>query len=215
MTKFLLSTARLAAALGCAGSALAQGVIEGHVALPPGKTTPVMSKRYDVVTVGGVVAPSPPRAVVYVEGPFPPPATNPVAQIIQKDYRFQPALLPVRAGTRVEFVNADEAYHSVFSYSPAKRFDLGRYRPDERPVPSEVFPTSGVVTLRCDIHEHMRGLVVVVDTPYFTTTDASGHFRLEGVPPGAHVLKAWINGTNTLQRPVEVRDQATVRADFP
>ena len=215
MTKSPAFLARLSALFACAASALAQGVIEGHITLPPGKTTPVMSKRYDVVTAGGVVAPSPPRAVVYVEGPFPPPATNPVAQIVQKDYRFQPALLPIQAGTRVEFVNADEAYHSVFSYSPAKRFDLGRYRPDERPVPSEIFPTSGVVTLRCDIHEHMRGLIVVLDSPYFTTTDASGHFRLEGVPPGARVVKAWLNSTNTVQLPVEVKDGATVRADFP
>lgn len=197
------------------GGAFAQGVIEGRVELPRTKTTPVMSKRYEIVTTGGAVAPSPPLAVVYLEGTFPAPATNPIAQIVQKEYRFVPALLPIRTGTRVEFVNADDSYHSVFSYSPTKRFDLGRYRAEERPVPSELFPKPGLVTLRCDIHEHMRGLVLVVDTPHFVTTDEEGNFRLEGVPAGAYVLKAWLNSTNTLQQPVDVKDQATLRVNFP
>lgn len=200
--------------LVCLG-AQAQGVIEGRVELPRTKTAPVMSKRYEIVTTGGAVAPSPPRAVVYLEGSFPRPATNPVARIVQKDYRFDPALLPVQAGTRVEFVNADESYHSVFSYSPTKRFDLGRYRAEERPVPSELFPTPGLVTLRCDIHEHMRGLVLVVDTPHFVTTDAEGNFRLEGIPAGSYLLKAWRSSTNTVQQQVEVKDQATLRVNFP
>lgn len=209
------SGAVAAGLMALAAGTLADGTIEGRVALPPARTAQVMSKRYDVVTTGGSVAVSPPLAVVYVEGDFPPAPTNPVAQVIQKDYRFEPALLPVRTGTRVEFVNEDDAYHSVFSYSKARRFDLGRYRPDERPVPSEVFPTQGLVTLRCDIHEHMRGLILVVDTPHFTTTDAAGGFRIEHVPAGRHQVKVWLSSTNTIERSVEVTEGRTTTLDFP
>jgi len=51
--------------------ALAQAVIEGHVELPKSHAVPVMSKRYEIVTKGGVLATSPPLAVVYLEGSFP------------------------------------------------------------------------------------------------------------------------------------------------
>ena len=72
-----------------------------------------------------------------------------------------------------------------FSFSPPKRFDLGCYRSDERPIPSETFDAPGLVTLRCEIHERMRGLILVLPTPYFTKTDPDGYFRLGGLPPGA------------------------------
>lgn len=201
--------------LALAGAARAESVIEGHVVLPKTRTTPVVNKRYEIVTKGGVVAPSPPVAVVYLEGPFPKPTTTPVAQMVQKDLLFTPALLPVQTGTKVEFPNMDDTYHNIFSYSPAKRFDLGRYRPDEKPVPSQVFDVPGMVTLRCDIHEHMRGLILVLETPYFVTTDTDGRFRLTGLPPGRFKLKAWLSSKTTLELPVEVKLDATLQVNFP
>jgi plastocyanin len=193
----------------------AQAVIEGRVALPKARMAPVVNKRYEVVTKGGVVAMNPPLAVVYLEGTFPLPAVPPVVQMVQKDLTFVPLLLPVRLGTKVEFPNLDDTYHDVFSYSAPKRFDLGRYRPDEKPVPSEVFDVAGLVTLRCDIHEHMRGLILVVDTPYFVVTDADGHFRLTDLPPGHYTLKAWLDSNTTQEHPVELKADSVLHVDFP
>ena len=196
-------------------SVLAEAVVEGRVELPKSHSAPVMAKRYEIVTTGGVLKTQPPLAVVYLEGSFPKPASLPTKQIAQKDLAFLPLLLPVEIGTRVEFTNCDETYHSIFSYSPAKRFDLGRYRKDERPIPSEVFDTPGLVTLRCDIHEHMRGLILVLNTPYFVTTDADGRFRLSGLPPGHYTLKAWIDSKTTRERSVELKSGGTLHVDFP
>jgi plastocyanin len=196
-------------------SVLAGAVVEGRVELPKSYSAPVMAKRYEVVTTGGVLAIMPPLSVVYLDGFFPKPNLRPTKQIMQKDLAFLPPLLPVQVGTRVEFPNLDDTYHSIFSYSPAKRFDLGRYRPEERPIPSEVFDTAGLVTLRCDIHEHMRGLILVLNTPYFVTTDADGRFRLSGLPSGHYVLKAWIDSKTTREMPVELKSGATLHVDFP
>ena len=196
-------------------SVLAEAVVEGRVELPKSHSAPVMAKRYEIVTTGGVLKPQPPLAVVYLEGSFPKPASLPTKQIAQKDLAFLPSLLPVEIGTRVEFTNCDETYHSIFSYSPAKRFDLGRYRKDERPIPSEVFDTPGLVTLRCDIHEHMRGLILVLNTPYFVTTDADGRFRLNKLPSGHYTLKAWIDSKTTREQFVELKSGGTLHVDFP
>lgn len=195
--------------------AAAQSVIEGHVNLPAAISAPVQSKRYEIVSRAGVLATNPPLAVVYLAGAFPRPAVPPTVQLPQKDLAFVPALLPVQTGTRVEFPNLDDTYHNIFSYSSPKRFDLGRYRADERPIPSQIFDVPGLVTLRCEIHEHMRGIVLVLDTPYFVVTDEHGNFRLTGVPAGHYTLKAWLTSKTTLEQPVELAPDSRLRVDFP
>ena len=183
--------------------------------LPKTHFAPVMTKRYEVVTRGGVLATNPPLAVVYLETGEPKSQSLPTRQVTQKELNFVPTLLAVEVGTTVEFPNEDDTYHNIFSYSPAKRFDLGRYRPDERPIPAQVFDKPGLVTLRCDIHEHMRGLILVLDTPHFTTTDPNGHFRLTGIPPGHYTLRVWVDSRTTREQPVELKNGATLRVDFP
>lgn len=212
----LLSLLVMAVA-GVGGIAMSAGAatLEGRVALPKTRATPVVNQRYEIVSKAGALATNPPVAVVYLEGNFAPPASPPLAQIRQKDLTFVPSLLPVQRGTRVEFPNLDESYHNIFSFSPPKRFDLGRYRADERPIPSQLFDVPGLVTLRCDIHEHMRALILVVDTPHFTVTRPTGEFQLKNVPAGRYVLKAWIDSRTTLERPVELAADGVVRIDFP
>lgn len=213
MRRLLLICAVLVSGLQVA---FAQASIEGRVALPQTRSAPVVTKRYEIVSKGGVLSPSPPLAVVYLEGSFAKAGSLPTKQIVQKDLTFIPALLPVRTGTRVEFPNLEEdTYHNIFSYSPAKRFDLGRYRPEERPVPSQVFDVAGLVTLRCDIHEHMRALVLVLDTPHFVVTNNDGGYRLTGLPPGRYTLKAWVDSRTTHEKPVELKSGSTLHVDFP
>jgi len=190
-------------------------VVEGRVTLPKAQAAPVMNKRYQVVTKGGVISTDPAVAVVYLEGKFPRPATPRKVEMTQKDINFVTPLLAVQTGTIVEFPNLDDTYHNIFSYSKPKRFDLGRYRSDERPIPSQVFDQPGLVTLHCDIHEHMRGLVLVLETPHFTKSDNEGSYRLGNLPAGRYTLKAWLNSTTTLERPVELKSGATLRVDFP
>jgi plastocyanin len=196
-------------------SVYGEAVVEGKVALPKSRSAPVMAKRYEIVTVGGVLKTSPPVGIVYLEGNFPKPSVLSKKEVAQKDLAFLPSLLPVQVGTKVEFPNLDDTYHNIFSYSPAKRFDLGRYRPEERPIPSVVFDKPGLVTLRCEIHEHMRGLLLVLDTPYFTLTDAEGRFRLSGLPSGRYTLKAWIDSKTTREQPIELKSGASAHVDFP
>lgn len=196
-------------------SLLASAALEGRVELPKSRAAPVQAKRYEIVTKAGVLSTQPPLAVVYLDGNFQRPASLPIKELAQKDLTFVPVLLPIETGTRVEFPNLDDTYHNIFSYSPTKRFDLGRYRPEERPIPSVVFDRPGLVTLRCDIHEHMRGLILVLSTPYFAMTDTAGRFRLDKLPSGKYTLKAWIDSRTTREKPVELKDGQTLHVDLP
>src|SRR6266567_5897799 len=194
---------------------LASAVIEGRVELPKSHTAPVQAKRYEIVTKGGVLSTQPPLAVVYLDGAFPRPASLPTKQVAQKDLTFVPALLPVPVGTKVEFPNLDETYHNIFSYSPVKRFDLGRYRTEERPIPSVMFDRPGLVILRCGIQEHMRGLILVLNTPYFVMSDTAGRFRLDKLPAGRYTLKAWIDSRTTKEKSIDLKDGQTLHVDLP
>ena len=206
----LVAAWALAAAAGARAA-----TIEGRVALPKREAATVVNKRYEIVSRGGVVSTNPPVAVVYLEGDFPAVPTAPAARVEQKDLMFAPQLLVVQAGTKVEFPNLDDTFHNIFSYSPAKRFDLGRYRTDEKPVPSVIFDTPGVVVLRCEIHEHMRGVILVLATPHFTVTDTEGHYRLEGLPAGTYRLKTWLDSQTTKERTVELTTDTVLRLDLP
>lgn len=198
-----------------AGAHVSAATIEGRVALPKTRATPVVNQRYEIVASAGVLSTNPPLAVVYLEGKFTGSPRSPVVQMLQKDMAFVPALLPVQVGTKVEFPNLDSTFHNIFSFSPPKRFDLGRYRSDEKPIPSQVFDVAGLVTLRCDIHEHMRALILVLDTPHFVISDSNGSFRLAGLPDGTYVLKAWIDSKNTRERTVELKGDSVLQVDFP
>lgn len=204
----------------CCGAVLTAGgeaTLEGTVKLPKPAAGAEVIRRYEHVAPGAIGPAPRPVAVVYLEGNFPATTSSNStikAEMVQEHFRFAPGVLPVRTGTAVEFPNRDDAYHNVFSYSKTKRFDLGRYQKDEKP-PAIVFDKPGAVKLFCEIHEHMRATILVLDTPHFTRTDTNGNFRLEHLPAGKFTLKVWLNDKIQMERPVELSDGATARVDLP
>lgn len=198
------------------GTAFAQTAsIEGIVILPKAKTTAPSGDRYGL-KAGQISAPPAPVAVVYLEGKFPEAdgagKTNEV-KMAQKGFQFSQSVLPVQKGTYVEFPNQDEDYHNVFSYSKTKRFDLGRYRKDEKPA-SVLFDQPGLVKLYCEIHEHMRANILVLDTPYFVTTSPEGTFKLDKLPAGSFTLKVWVDEKDIRSQPVELKAGETLKVEF-
>ena len=132
-----------------------------------------------------------PEAVVFLESRDARAAVRPLAgsEIAQVDKQFVPRVSVVPVGTAVQFPNRDKVRHHVYSFSPAKTFDLKLYI--GTPANPVVFDRSGVAVLGCNIHDKMVAWVVVVETPYFGRTDAQGRLRLDNVPPGSYQLRSW------------------------
>ena len=140
---------------------------------------------------GPVVAGDSTYGVAYVVGPVLPQETPDESVLLdQKGHRFVPRILAVVVGQSVEFRNSDNVFHNVFSYSPPKRFDLGRYPRGKSKKLS--FPKPGLVQIFCDIHSDMRADLVVVPSRRYAYVDAEGRFAIQGVPPGRHTVAVWL-----------------------
>jgi plastocyanin len=133
-----------------------------------------------------------PNAVVTIKlvgRPTPPPQAGGTYRIDQKNIQFHPFVLAVTPNSQVSFPNLDQVRHHVFSFSPAKRFELKLFaREQSRAV---VFDKAGVVALGCNIHDQMTAFIDVVDTPWAARTDASGNVTIGGVPTGAIAVQVW------------------------
>ena len=118
------------------------------------------------------------------------PAAKPREEMIdQVDKEFTPKVKPVVVGTSVVFPNRDNVRHHVYSFSPAKRFEVPLYAG----VPPQpiVFDKPGVVVLGCNIHDWMVGYVYVSESPYFAKTDSDGKAAIAGMAAQAYVVRVW------------------------
>lgn len=129
-------------------------------------------------------------AAVYAKPPQTLPKTKPKTVVIdQIDKEFVNHITVLQTGTPVLFPNHDNIRHHVYSFSDAKKFELPLYQ--GTPSQPVVFDTAGAVTLGCNIHDWMSAYVYVVDTPFFTLTNAQGIAELD-LPDGQdYSVAAW------------------------
>jgi hypothetical protein len=140
-----------------------------------------------------------------------PAAAPPLPDIVERADGFSPRVRVVPAGTQVEFTNADRLYHSVFSVSSARHFDLGKSAPGRRDTLA--FARTGVINLHCEIHPEAIGFLVVTPNHAFATPDSAGRFALPRLSPGRYVLHAWHPRAGELKLPFDVPRRGTVALD--
>ncbi|HUP29704.1 MAG TPA: methylamine utilization protein [Usitatibacter sp.] len=136
------------------------------------------------------------------------------AAIEQRDKTFIPLVSVVQTGTAMQFPNRDPIRHHVYSFSPAKPFELKLYA--GTPAAPVIFDKPGEVVLGCNIHDHMLAYVYVVDTPWFAKTDAAGKARIEGLPPGDYDLQLthYAQAETPAPKPVKARGEESIPAPF-
>lgn len=132
-----------------------------------------------------------PEAVVFLESASAHAAVKPLqgVEIAQQKRRFVQPVTVVTVGSSVNFPNRDSVRHHVYSFSPAKNFEIKLYAGE--PANPVTFDKAGVAVLGCNIHDQMVAWVLVLDTPYFARSAASGTALLADVPPGSYRLRSW------------------------
>jgi plastocyanin len=147
--------------------------------------------------------PDPSPAVVWLEKAPAAKVEPRTVEIRQEGLELRPRVVAIPVGSTVKFPNADDVFHNVFSFSKAKRFDLGRYPKGESK--SETFDARGQVDLRCEVHDHIRGFVHVFDHPYYAVAAEDGSYAIPKVPPGKYTLVAWKEFFEPVRQEIEVK----------
>lgn len=154
--------------------------------------------------------------VVYieqVEAGLPDGRPAPKAVVTQRDGAFVPHVLPILAGTVVDWPNADDVFHNVFCMSESTPFDLGLYKQGE-PGKSVVFPKVGRIEVFCSIHTKMSCIVLVLPNPWFAVVSEKGTYSIPNVPAGTYRLRAWHERLPSKTREVVVPASGVVSMDF-
>lgn len=155
------------------------------------------------IAVAGADGKPLPNAVVYLESAADAAATSalrsaPAHEIAQEGKQFLPRVSVVGVGTQVRFPNRDTVRHHVYSFSPAKTFELKLYI--GTPASPVTFDQPGLVVLGCNIHDSMVAWLLVVPTPYHAVSGADGLARIE-LPAGNYSLRSWHNGLPVQSQP--------------
>lgn len=112
-----------------------------------------------------------------------------IPKLVQKNKTFQPSLVVVPVGGKVEFPNQDPFFHNVFSLFEGKRFDLGLY--ESGTTRFVQFDKPGVSYIFCNIHAQMSAVVVALNTPYYAISNKRGEIQIADVPPGRYQVQVF------------------------
>jgi len=140
-----------------------------------------------------------------------------IPQLVQKSKSFQPSLLVIPVGGKVEFPNHDPFFHNVFSLFEGKRFDLGLYESGSTRFVH--FDKPGISFIFCNIHAEMSAVVIAVATPYYAISNARGEVSIPNVPPGRYELQIFhsavpADGLRALSREITVGAGDTTLGNF-
>lgn len=123
-----------------------------------------------------------------LDRPIPPVRATQTFRMVQKNKQFVPHLLVVPVGSTIEFPNEDPFFHNVFSLFDGRRFDLGLYQTHQSR--GTRFDREGISYIFCNIHSEMGGIIVSLNTPYYTTSTRN-KITLQAVPVGSYMLHVW------------------------
>lgn len=138
---------------------------------------------------------------------------RPVA-VEQKEREFVPYVTVVQVGTTVNFPNQDPLLHHVYSFSPAKSFEIKLYS-GETPR-SILFDKPGIVTLGCNIHDWMIGYILVVESAYFGKTGPDGQVLLSDIAPGEFEVLVWhpTQLAAVVAKPIRFEPRSSMQVEF-
>jgi plastocyanin len=109
--------------------------------------------------------------------------------VAQQNLQFRPFLTIVPVGAEVSFPNFDPTKHHVYSFSPAKKFELKLFAKDQSRTVR--FDKPGVVALGCNIHDQMSAFIVVADSAWTARTNAQGMVAFADAPNAPARLTVW------------------------
>jgi plastocyanin len=110
-------------------------------------------------------------------------------RVAQQNRAFVPHISIVPVNASVAFPNLDPFKHHVYSFSPAKRFELKLFARNE--MRSITFDRPGIIAVGCNIHDSMSAYIYVTDTVWSQQTGTGGQAAFRDTPSRNFTLSVW------------------------
>ena len=111
--------------------------------------------------------------------------------VINRDCSFHPHVSVAMHGSLLKASNEDPLTHSTHPYYGNRSLFNYQFSRVGEVYPGRKLGETGLVTVRCDVHNWMRAYVVVHDNPYLGVTDADGVLLIDDIPPGSYGYVTW------------------------
>ena len=105
----------------------------------------------------------------------------------QKGCRYDPHVQIIGQNADLQVKNSDPILHNIHSYQEGRTI-LNLAEPKQGMVVEKKMKKAGGQSLKCDVHNFMRGGLFVAENPYAAVTDAEGKYELKDVPPGTYQI---------------------------
>lgn len=152
------------------------------------------------------------NVVVYIEGIKSGKAWEKKYTLDQNGCRFEPHVVIVGVGQKLNILNSDGILHNIHTFSKLNK-SVNKAQPKFKKRISVKFTKAEFIKLRCDVHAWMLAWIVAAANPYYVTTDDAGNYTLTGVPAGTYTLKFWHETLGEQSTEVTVVAGGSVKAD--
>lgn len=131
----------------------------------------------------------------------------------QKGCLYDPQVVALMTGQRLEIRNSDATVHNIHSLARLNP-PWNKSQPEGETI-FESFPRAELaIPLVCNVHPWMRGYAFVFDNPYFAVTTASGKFSIPNLPPGTYIIEAWHQRFGTLDQSITIAPHSSATLSF-
>src|SRR5580700_1919952 len=147
-------------------------------------------------------------------------ASTAVPVFDQKNCMYTPHVLAMDVGQTFKVTTSDATAHNIHPNPNPMTGNIpwNQSQPPGAAAVEKSWKAAEVIPVQCNIHPWMHGWFVVVKGPY-ATTDDSGNYTINNVPPGNYTVTAWHESDlsipqNVLTQKVTVAAGGAATADF-
>jgi len=164
---------------------------------PEGGVANAVVKIEIATSASGLLAMTSLRAPRPAEG-----GTRGEAILDQVNCEFSPHVLLMPAGSELSILNSEAMLHNVRAFDESVLMLFNVAMPKKGQVLKKRFKQPGRYILRCGVHHWMHAILVATEHNYYALTDDTGHFKITGIPDGAHTLSVWHESLGELRAEV-------------
>ena len=128
-------------------------------------------------------------------------------ELVNEDCMLSPQVQAVVAPATLNIASEDVALHRdrIINVGTGELEGIAPFNDNGEVVPFDrMLDGTEQLEITCDLHPWAKAWILVLDHPYFATSEKNGSFSIDDVPPGNYHLKAWHPLLGTAEQSVTV-----------